>query len=264
MLRDGERLHVTDGHILVLGTLGGEHVVVTDIAVALVMLGDHDFLLADVLLAWQVLVTLVHLAEALHVVLVGVVADSPLTIDDEVNLGDVTLFVKNVSVSRVGLEASRHEAKSDLVDEVRVKLFSNVEELAEAFTANDVIEEEVRHDELLDPVGNRIEIIALLKKDLTPVLVPVPAEVALDLLLQVGGDIKAAPMWLVFDAADQVEPLLQFLLILALVLAFELNNDVLELVHEDREESDTEDLDDATENLLQNGLRAIVTIADRG
>lgn len=70
-------------------------------------------------------------------------------------------------------------------------------------------------------------------------------------------------MRLVLYTTNQVEPLLQLLLVEALVLALDGDNNILEFVHQDREESDTEDLDDAAEDLFHNRLRAEVTITDR-
>jgi hypothetical protein len=65
---------------------------------------------------------------------------------------------------------------------------------------------------------------------------------------------------LVLDAADQVEPLLKLLLIKTFILALDRDDDILELVHEDGEESDTENLNDTTKDLLHDGLRAEVTV----
>jgi hypothetical protein len=110
----------------------------------------------------------------------------------------------------------------------------------------------VRHDELLDPVRDRIEVLALLEQDFAAVVVPVVSEVVLDFFFQVRVDVKAATMGLVLDAADQIEPLLQFLLVQTLVLAFDRDHNVLELVHQDREEGDAKDLNDAAEDLLHN------------
>ena len=66
-----------------------------------------------------------------------------------------------------------------------------------------------------------IEIFALLKKHLAAVVIPVVAEVILDILFQRRVYIEAATMRLVLYTANQVEPLLQLLLIKALVLALD-------------------------------------------
>ncbi len=95
------------------------------------MLGHHDFLLSDVFLARKVLSLLVKDLEALHVVLVGVVANCPLALYDEVDFSHVTLLIQNVTVFRCRFKPSRHEAESDLVNEVRVEFTSNSEEITE-------------------------------------------------------------------------------------------------------------------------------------
>ena len=110
---------------------------------------------------------------------------------------------------------------------------------------------------------NGIEVLFLLKEHLSAVLVPVVPEVVLDVSLEVRLDIEATAIWLVLDASDEVEPLLQFLLIVAFVLPFHRHNDVLELVHKDGEEGHTEDLNDATEYLLHDRDWTRVTIAYR-
>ena len=74
----------------------------------------------------------------------------------------------------------------------------------------------------------------------------------LDLLLELLVDVGAAAVGLILDASDQVEPLLKLLLVVALALTLQLNHNVLEFVHQDREEGDTEDLDDATEDLFHD------------
>mmetsp|Transcript_921 Transcript_921/g.1265 ORF Transcript_921/g.1265 Transcript_921/m.1265 type:complete len:375 (+) Transcript_921:304-1428(+) len=252
VLRDGERLHVFNRNVLVLTALRGEDIVVADVAVALVVLGDLNLLLPDVLLPRQVLLTLIKLSKALYIVFVRVVTDGPLAVHNEVNLSDVALLVEDVTVFRDGVEAARHEAKGHLVDEVGVEFAAHAEEVAEAGPIDDVVEQEVRHDELLDPVRDRIEVLALLEQDFAAVVVPVVSEVVLDFFFQVRVDVKAATMGLVLDAADQIEPLLQFLLVQTLVLAFDRDHNVLELVHQDREEGDAKDLNDAAEDLLHN------------
>ena len=74
----------------------------------------------------------------------------------------------------------------------------------------------------------------------------------LNLALQVRIDILSAAVRLVFNPPDQIEPLLKLLLVDTIVLAFDRDNDVLELVHQDGEESNAKDLNDAAENLLHN------------
>mmetsp|Transcript_36605 Transcript_36605/g.44711 ORF Transcript_36605/g.44711 Transcript_36605/m.44711 type:complete len:375 (-) Transcript_36605:1047-2171(-) len=252
VLRDGERLHVFNRNVLVLTALRGEDIVVADVAVALVVLGYLNLLLPDVLLPRQVLLTLIKLSKALYIIFVRVVTDGPLAVHNEVNLSDVALLVEDVAVFRDGVEAARHEAKGHLVDEVGVEFAAHAEEVAEAGPIDDVVEQEVRHDELLDPVRDRIEVLALLEQDFAAVVVPVVSEVVLDFFFQVRVDVKAAAMGLVLDAADQIEPLLQFLLVQTLILAFDRDHNVLELVHQDREEGDAKDLNDAAEDLLHN------------
>jgi len=108
---------------------------------------------------------------------------------------------------------------------------------------------------------NSIEVLSLLQKDFTSVLIPIVSEMAFDFFLEVGVDVETATVWLVLDAADQVEPLLKFLLILALTLTLDRDNDVLELVHQDREEGNTEDLNDTSEDFFHDRLGAEISIA---
>ena len=58
-----------------------------------------------------------------------------------------------------------------------------------------------------------IKVLALLQQDFSSVMFPVPAEVLLNILLELGLDIEAAAMRLVLDAANQVEPLLKLLFV---------------------------------------------------
>ena len=134
--------------------------------------------------------------------------------------------------------------------------------MSERGPLDDIIEEEAGHDVLLDPVWDSIEILLLLEEHLTPVHLPVIPEMALDLTLERWVDVLTAPVGLVLDSADQVEPLLKFLLVQAVILSLQGDNDVLELVHQDGEEGDAKDLNDAAEDLLHDRDRAKVTISN--
>lgn len=81
------------------------------------MLGNHDLLVADVILSWQVLRLLIE-NEALYVILVRVVTNGPLTVDDEVDFRHIALFVQDKTVVGIVVKLARHEAESDLVDEI--------------------------------------------------------------------------------------------------------------------------------------------------
>ena len=81
------------------------------------MLGNHDLLVADVILSWQVLGLLIE-NEALNVVFMRVVADGPLSVDDEVDFRHVTLLIQDKSVIGIVVKLAGHEAKSNLVDEI--------------------------------------------------------------------------------------------------------------------------------------------------
>jgi len=62
------------------------------------------------------------------------------------------------------LETARHEAESDLVDEVRIKLLAGSEEITEGrLVVDDIIEEESSHDKLLDPMWNSVKVLLLLE-----------------------------------------------------------------------------------------------------
>ena len=78
-----------------------------------------------------------------------------------------------------------------------------------------------------------IEVLFLLKKDLAPILLPVVPEVVIDFPLETWINVEAAAIGLVLDTTDKVEPLLELLFVLALVLALDRDDNILELVHED-------------------------------
>ena len=148
-----------------------------------------------------------------------VVTNSPLTFNDEINFSHIALLVEDETVSSVSLKVAWHEAKCDLVNKVRVEFCSDVEEACEAALNDNIFEEEMRHDELLDPMRNGIKVLALLEQHLTSILIPVPVEVKLNIPLQVRCYVEATTMRLVLDATDQIKPLLQLLLVQALILA---------------------------------------------
>ena len=100
---------------------------------------------------------------------------------------------------------------------------------------------------------NRIEVFTLFEEHFASILLPVVAEVLLDVPLKLDIDVEAAPIGLVLDTTNQVEPLLQLLLVVALILTLNRNNDVLELVHQNGEESHAKDLDDATQDFFHDG-----------
>ena len=153
----------SDRHIFKFRPLRGEHIIVTDIAKALVVFGNRDFLLRNIFLAWHVLSLLVK-DEALDVVAVRVITDGPLSLQNEVNFCNISLFVKDVTIFGVGLETAWHEAESNLVDEVRIKLFASSEEITEGgLVVDDIIEEESSHDKLLDPMWNSVKVLLLLE-----------------------------------------------------------------------------------------------------
>ena len=89
------------------------------------------------------------------------------------------------------------------------------------------------HDELLDPVRDCIGVLFLLKEDLASILLPVVPEVVIDFPLETWVNVKATAIGLVLDTTDKVEPLLELLFVLALVLALDRDDNILELVHED-------------------------------
>ena len=81
------------------------------------MLGDHDLLVADVILSWQVLGLLIK-DKALDVVLMRVVTNGPLSMDNEVDFRHIALFVQDKTIVGIVVELAGHEAESDLVDEI--------------------------------------------------------------------------------------------------------------------------------------------------
>ena len=186
------------------------------------MLGDHKLLLRDVLRK----ITLVQVADKgiiievdiPVVVLVRVKADSPITSDDEVDFGHIALFKQDVPVSLACFIPSWHESEGHLVDKVRIELFAAVEESFERSSNDDIAEQELSHDELLDPVRDGVKVLLLFKEDFAAILIPVVTEVSLDLLLQLTWDVKSASVGLVLDTTDQEEPLLKLLIHGAIIL----------------------------------------------
>ena len=77
-----------------------------------------------------------------------------------------------------------------------------------------------------------IEVLFLLKEDLASILLPIVPEVVINFPLEAWVDVEATAIGLVLDTTDKVEPLLELLFVLALVLALDRDDDILELVHE--------------------------------
>ena len=77
-----------------------------------------------------------------------------------------------------------------------------------------------------------IEVLFLLKKDLASILLPIVSEVVIDFPLETWVNVEATAIGLVLDTTDKVEPLLELLFVLALVLALDRDDNILELVHE--------------------------------
>ena len=77
------------------------------------------------------------------------------------------------------------------------------------------------HDELLDPVRDCIEVLFLLKEDLASILLPIVSEVVIDFPLEAWINVEATAIGLVLDTTDKIEPLLELLLVLALVLSLD-------------------------------------------
>jgi len=186
-LGDCIRINICYGQVRELGPLGSKDVVVTDVAVALVVLGDDELLLLNVLsditlnmVTYQSIIIEIDIPV---VVLVGVKANSPISFNDEVNLGHITLLEQDIAIGLVSFEPSRHQAESHLVDEVVVELPTSIEESLERIPFDDIVEEEISHDELLDPVRDRVKVLLLLKEHFAAIHVPIVAEVSLNLLL---------------------------------------------------------------------------------
>jgi len=221
-LGDCIRINICYGQVRELGPLGSKDVVVTDVAVALVVLGDDELLLLNVLsnitlnmVTYQSIIIEIDIPV---VVLVRVKADSPITGDDEVDFGHIALFKQDVPVSLACFIPSWHETKGHLVDKVRIELFAAVEESFERSSNDDIAEQELSHDELLDPVRDGVKVLLLFKEDFAAILIPVVTEVSLDLLLQLTWDVKSASVGLVLDTTDQEEPLLKLLIHGAIIL----------------------------------------------
>ena len=77
-----------------------------------------------------------------------------------------------------------------------------------------------------------IEVLFLLKEDLASILLPIVPEVVINFPLEAWVDVEATAIGLVLDTTDKVEPLLELLFVLALVLALDRDDNILELVHE--------------------------------
>ena len=77
-----------------------------------------------------------------------------------------------------------------------------------------------------------IEVLFLLKEDLASILLPIVPEVVINFPLEAWVDVEATAIGLVLDTTDKVEPLLELLFVLALALALDRDDNILELVHE--------------------------------
>jgi len=263
LLRQSERLNLGQGHVEELGALRSEDVVITNVAKVDSAHGDQDALLGEVFWTTRLLVLVVK-RERLAVRVERVVRDSPLAINDEVDLSDVALLLKNVAILFSRHELTRHESEGDLVDEVGVKFTAQSEEGSESRFVDDVLEQELAHDVLLDLERNGVEVLFLFEKHGCAVVVPEVSKVVLNLNLEGTLDVSATTVRLVADLLDQNKPSLKSVFVVAEVASFDRKHNIDETVHEDGEESDTEDLDDGTHNLLGNTEGMVVTVADRG
>ena len=77
-----------------------------------------------------------------------------------------------------------------------------------------------------------VEVLFLLKEDLASILLPIVPEVVINFPLETWVNVETTAIGLVLDTTDKVEPLLELLFVLALILALNRDDNILELVHE--------------------------------
>ena len=110
---------------------------------------------------------------------VGVEADSPLALQNEINLRDIELLFVQVAILRRVFKHTRHETKTDLIEEISVEFLAHLEERFERSSLNDVLEQEFAHNVLLYLERNTIEIGLSRHKNCASVILPKVPEMVL-------------------------------------------------------------------------------------
>lgn len=98
LLSEGVCVQFREGNVVEGRSLTSEDVVISNVAEVALFLGDEDASLGHVFRAFHLTVLLFH-GHSLEVVFgEGVEGNAPVTLHDEVDLSDVTLFFKQVAV----------------------------------------------------------------------------------------------------------------------------------------------------------------------
>lgn len=124
LLSEGVGVQFREGNVVEGRSLTSENVVISNVAKVALFLCDEDSSLSHIFSAFHLTVLLFH-GHSLEVVFgEGVESNAPVTLHDEVDLSNVSLFFKQVAVRFLVQEFTGHEAERDLVCEVRVELLS--------------------------------------------------------------------------------------------------------------------------------------------
>ena len=90
---------------------------------------------------------------------VSIEGNGPFTLSDEVNLGNITLLLNDVTVFSCSLIMSWHEAESNLVDKVALDFRGNCKEGLKCWLLYNVLEQKHGHNFILNLERNCVEIL---------------------------------------------------------------------------------------------------------
>lgn len=192
---------------------------------------------------------------------ISVKSDSPTARHDEVDLGNVSLLFKDVTVFRSRLVMPGHEPKCNLVNEVTLELRRDLEKRLESRLVSDVSEQELDHDFLLDRAWYRVEVLALFQQNRVAIILPKVLEVGFNSAFKFVRNVFATFERLVANVLNHGEPIDQLDLDRGLVIPKKLECNLDELIHQNGEDGNTHDFNVDTNNFLTDGARVIVTIA---
>ena len=99
------------------------------------------------------------------------------------------------------------------------------------------------HDVVLYLEGNGVEILFLFEENCSTVMLPKVSKVRFYLLPKVNRDVLPFPKRLVSNLLNENEPSLQQVLIVAETVVFQSHNHFNESIHHNREQRDTDNLD---------------------
>lgn len=133
---------------------------------------------------------------------VAVEADRPLTLQNEVDLGYIKLFLIQIAVLSRVLKHARHEPEPNLIQKVSIELLAHLEEGLERGCLDYVLEQELAHDVFLDFEWDAVEVGLPGHEHRASIVFPEVPEVVLNSVSQGHRNVHRALVWLVLDLLD--------------------------------------------------------------